>query len=209
MMNKLESQGSASPGQGTEPQQIVDENDKKSGQQAGNQPKAPGEAKLQMASTLQPKTRSATKATKAQQLVLIQYYIRLFCKHFGSFGRMKALNIEVRRLAEHRRYTDLRRFHGDYFRMYLELCERTTPYLAEQVRADLGRGAWAEYHWWSKCINLPNQLERRAMVRWVFENLAVREFENKAFTMALDESCKGGGWATGGRLRCVQRMSIQ
>ncbi|OCT53793.1 hypothetical protein CLCR_10835 [Cladophialophora carrionii] len=136
--------------------------------------------------------RSPIRATKVQQLRLIRHYIRRFCRYFGSFGRMKALNVEVRRRAVHSRYTDLRRFHSDYFLKYLELCERTTPYLAGGIRDDLAKFTWGQYHWWPKCKDLPTQSQRREMVDWAVEQLAERDFDNKSFMNALDDFCDAG-----------------
>ncbi|EXJ64338.1 hypothetical protein A1O7_00674 [Cladophialophora yegresii CBS 114405] len=136
--------------------------------------------------------RSPIRATKEQQLRLIQLYISRFCSYFGSFGRMKALNIEVRKRAVASRYNDLRRFHSDYFLKYLELCESTTPYLAGEIRDDLAKFTWGQYHWWPKCKDLPTQSRRRKLVGWAVEKLADRDFDNKSFTTALDEFCEVG-----------------
>ncbi|KIW73227.1 hypothetical protein PV04_01361 [Phialophora macrospora] len=143
--------------------------------------------------------RSPIKASKAQQILLIQLYIRRFCRYFGSFGRMKALSIEVRRRATLSRYTDLRRFHSDYFLEYLELRERTTPYLADEIRDDLAKFTWGQYHWWPKCKDLPTQSQRRKLVDWAVERLAERDFDNKDFVNALDEFCEAAcGRPSGG-----------
>jgi hypothetical protein len=136
--------------------------------------------------------RCPIKASKEQQLVLIQLYISRFCRYFGHFGRMNAMSIEVRRRATHSRYTDLRSFHSDYFVEYLELRERTTPYLADEIRDDLAKFTWGQFHWWPKCKDLPTQSQRRKLVDWAVERLAERDFDNKDFMNALDEFCKAG-----------------
>ncbi|KAJ9609227.1 hypothetical protein H2200_006999 [Cladophialophora chaetospira] len=141
---------------------------------------------------IKPKRRRPTggKANKAQQQILMHYYIRLFCKHFGSFGRMKTLSVEIQHHAEQHPYANLGSFHSDFYLKYMQLCEHTNPYKKGIVKDEIARFAWAEWHWWRPCVNLPMQGQRRELVRWVVEQLVVEEFDSKAFTVALDEVCQ-------------------